>query len=41
VLEIDDGPFAYLHAISMKRLSKIGAADDPSDGDDDESSMIF
>ena len=25
-----------IHAISMKRLSKIEAADDPSDGADDE-----
>jgi single-strand DNA-binding protein len=27
---------AEIHAISMKRLSKIEAADDPSDGADDE-----
>jgi single-strand DNA-binding protein len=27
---------AEIHAISMKRLSKIEAADDPSDGTDDE-----
>jgi single-strand DNA-binding protein len=27
---------AEVHAISMKRLSKIEAADDPSDGADDE-----
>jgi single-strand DNA-binding protein len=27
---------AEIHAISMKRLSKVEAADDPSDGADDE-----
>jgi len=27
---------AEIHAISMRRLSKIEAADDPSDGADDE-----
>ncbi len=27
---------AEVHAISMKRLSKVEAADDPSDGADDE-----
>jgi single-strand DNA-binding protein len=29
---------AEIHAISMKRLSKVEAADDPADGADDESS---
>jgi hypothetical protein len=27
---------AEVHAISMKRLSKVAAADDPTDGADDE-----
>jgi single-strand DNA-binding protein len=27
---------AEVHAISMKRLSKVEAADDPTDGADDE-----
>ena len=32
---------AEIHAISMKRLSKIEAADDPSDGARDEQSPAF
>nr|WP_245632276.1 single-stranded DNA-binding protein [Edaphobacter aggregans] len=32
---------AEVHAITMKRLSKIEAADDPADGADDESSPAF
>ena len=38
--DVEGVPFkhriAEIHAISMKRLSKIEAADDPSDGADDE-----
>jgi single-strand DNA-binding protein len=38
--EVDGTPFkhkiAEVHAVSMKRLSKIEALDDPTDGPDDE-----
>jgi len=38
--DVEGTPFkhriAEIHAISMKRLSKVEAADDPADGADDE-----